>query len=781
MVKAPRRDLVRELVKREREQVTSRISFWRSQAFYQIYRLVPARFQWLIPGLQDWIQDLFRREEEAEAQAQAVAQAAIETSRVVVPPTDLLVPLLPEMTLIQGNRGRYQVLEFVGMRGQGRLYRGMQVSGRQAITLREYVLPKEQFPLQEIRYRQQLFSQTGGVTLADSRRQNLRLVEPWEAVSDQRDARCYLVSQGDLEQGVTLAHRLQRGAFSPTQVRQVLHQVLQTLEALHTQKFRLPGGQIRTGLAHGQLGLEHLLWVPVNSSGTPEELRFLIYVTDLGLWEFLFIPPGTERPTPSPRRDLVAVGYVGFQLLHGAASVDAYLDPKEERHWPAGVPTGLKEVILRLLELGSPFSDAAEARRVLAQVAMVPPGDGRAALTADPEAPLPPFRWWRWLPLPIVLGLGGLAWWLWPLLFPPQRTLFATPSREPLLCCMAEVANVPTGSFQYSGERGGTWAYVLQQVNLVQMGQSLTDEIQRLFPKLRLNFVPAASNRAALDALNQGQVDFAVTPLADQATQGELSANFAWAVEPVAYDGLAVVVVFSYARRRDSLPRYLNGQISTAQLRQLFTGQVTNWQALGGPDLPVRLYIPTDTEAVTLFEQRVLQEEGAIRNFRNLVAATPPTTLPRPRQGITITPLTSQELLRQIIRDFEQEQVGGIGFSTFSRVFGQCAGYPLAISTPDQPAVQALIQDNGRPIDPTINLCDKKGGYRLEPLTFSSGRYPLAYPLSVVYARDNSRPPLGAWFADLLRTTEAQRLLQKAGLVPLQTLDPINPVNLPTP
>ncbi|APB35225.1 ABC-type phosphate transport system, periplasmic component [Gloeomargarita lithophora Alchichica-D10] len=779
MVKAPRRDLVRELVKREQEQVTSRISFWRSQAFYQVYRLVPARFQWLLPGLQEWAQDLFRRQEAEEQEQAAAALSAVEAAGAIVPPADLRVPLIPEMTLIQGNRGRYQVQEFVGMRGQGRLYRGVQVNSRQVITLREYVLPTEQFPTQEIRYRQQLFSQTGGVTLADSRRQNLRLVEPWEAISDQREARCYLVSQGDLDRGMTLAQRLQQGAFSPAQVRQVLHQVLQTLEALHTQKFRLPGGQIRSGLAHGQLGLEHLLWVPVKSGGTPAELRFLVYVTDLGLWEFLFIPSGTERPISHPRRDLVALGYAGLQLLHGAASLHTYLDPKEERHWPVGVPSGLKEVILRLLELGSPFADAAEARRVVGQVHLGNPGEGRAALTADPEAPLPPFRWWRWWPLPLLLLVVGVAWWGWLRLFPAQRSLFTTPNREPLLCCMAEVANVPKGQFKYSGERGGTWAYVLQQVNLVQIGQSLTAEIQRLFPRLDLTFIPADSNQAALNALNQGQVDFAVTPLVDQTTTEGLGRDVAWAVENVAYDGLAVVVVFSYAQRRDSLPRYLNGQITLAQLRQLYTGQITNWQSLGGPNLPVRLYIPTDTEAVALFEQRVLQDEGSIRSFRRLVSLIPISR--RAQQVVTITPLTSQELLRQIIQDFEREQVGGIGFSTFSRVFGQCAGYPLAISEPGQPAVQALIQDNGRPIDPTTNLCDKKGGYRLKPATFASGRYPLAYPLSVVYARDNSRPPVGAWFTELLRTTEAQRLLQKAGLVPLQELDVLNPVNLPSP
>jgi hypothetical protein len=35
-------------------------------------------------------------------------------------------------------------------------------------------------------------------------------------------------------------------------VREVLNQTLQTLQFLHTQKLRLPSGQIRQGITHGQ-------------------------------------------------------------------------------------------------------------------------------------------------------------------------------------------------------------------------------------------------------------------------------------------------------------------------------------------------------------------------------------------------------------------------------------------------------------------------------------------------------------------------------------------------
>jgi ABC-type molybdate transport system substrate-binding protein len=44
--------------------------------------------------------------------------------------------------------------------------------------------------------------------------------------------------------------------------------------------------------------------------------------------------------------------------------------------------------------------------------------------------------------------------------------------------------------------------------------------------------------------------------------------------------------------------------------------------------------------------------------------------------------------------------------------------------------------------------------------------------LPVVYPRDNSRPPVGAKFAEMLQTQEGQQMLSKTGLIPLQPLPP---------
>lgn len=128
------------------------------------------------------------------------------------------------------------------------------------------------------------------------------------------------------------------------------------------------------------------------------------------------------------------------------------------------------------------------------------------------------------------------------------------------------------------------------------------------------------------------------------------------------------------------------------------------------------------------------------------------------------------EMLRKVIRSFEGEKVGAIAFAPLSKVFGQCSVYPLALVEGEKDPVHALVQDNSQPVNPTTDLCKDKGSYFPNLQVLKTGSYPLGYPLAVVYPRDNSRPPVGAKFAEMLQTQEGQQLLSKTGVVPLQPL-----------
>jgi ABC-type phosphate transport system substrate-binding protein len=416
--------------------------------------------------------------------------------------------------------------------------------------------------------------------------------------------------------------------------------------------------------------------------------------------------------------------------------------------------------------LGVPFESATAARQALLKLPPETPIVRVVSQVApdEEETVKPSFR-----PLFLFLGvlglvlLGSLIWFLLP---KPQETNAA--SDDLPLRYIKDVSAVPSGKFTYTGEIGGRWTDLEKQKNLVAQDKTFTEELTTRQPKLKLNYQPESSDNQAIQKVISGEKDFAISSLITQLPIELEQKEFA-------YDGLVVIVAFSYSQRENSLPASLNGQITFEQLRKLYTGEITNWRDLGGPDLPVKLYIPDETEAVRIFEQRVLKTDEKINAFRNLQRKEDQANWVTTSWMRVITRVAnSQKMLQSVIQDFEKadanKQIGAIAFSRLSQVFGQCSVYPLALVEGEKDPVQPLIQDNGQPINPTTDLCNDKGSYHPNFQVFKDRSYPLAYPLAVVYPRDNSRPPVGAKFADMLRTQEGQQLLGKTGLVPLYSV-----------
>ncbi|UBF30564.1 hypothetical protein K9N68_35905 (plasmid) [Kovacikia minuta CCNUW1] len=245
-----------------------------------------------------------------------------------------------------------------------------------------------------------------------------------------------------------------------------------------------------------------------------------------------------------------------------------------------------------------------------------------------------------------------------------------------------------------------------------------------------MQFTSSDSPTQAIAQVQSGHAAFAIVPLIEPLPD-DLEAT------TIAYDGLTFVIPFSYSKREKGLPAQLHGRLTLQQLQQLYTSNVENWRDLGGAALPVNLYLPKNQEAIAVFQQRVLQKYPVDRMGN------------RPD---SISVLPEFELLRTIIQDFESRQVGSIGFSSLSKVVGQCSVYPLAIQTQAQEPVQPVVLNNGKPIEPSTDLCDKKGSYRLSSELLKNGRYSLAYPIAIVYSRNNDRPPIGEKFAELFKT-----------------------------
>lgn len=680
--------------------------------------------------------------------------------------------ILAPKTEIRGKRGRYCIENLLNRRGLGRLYEGFEISKKQPVIIKEYLIPDRCFNQQEAKARKQTFEQLAGVNLADGRIHNFRLIEPWDAIADANEERCYLITTGNLNAGLTMRQYLaENGPINEIAILKILYQVLQSLESLHGQKFRLPSGQIVSGIAHGNINLDTLILRPNLSAKShkksPEknqesinkfsllETEFFIYLSDLSLWEYLFNPPPLENINPTVADDLNALGRIAFYMLLGKEinpETGQPFKPENDKLWPTDVNLDVKKYILVLLGIETNFATAEIARNAMPEM---PPemllNNNHQEITSETDKKAKFYRI-LWMIL-AGLGLIALALFIWSLL--GKTASRNVPENDWVMGSIADVSAIPPGKFTYTAEKNGTWTYTLLQKNLVSKGKTLAEVIQEYQPKLQLNYQPQTLPEDVINKVRSQEAEFGITTLTDN-LPGDLEDK------EIAFDGLLVFVNFSYVQREQGLPQALKGQITIEQLQQLYTGQITNWQQLGGPNLPVKLYIPTELEAIKIFEQRVLQNERYIADFRKLLE----------KDESPIIRISTFETLRRIIQDFESNGIGGIAFGTASKVFGQCSVYPLAIVVNNNKPnpIQALIQNNGIPVTPATDLCNQKGNYSLNIPLFKTKTYPLAYNVSVIYPRDNTRPRIGVKFVEVFRSQEGQHLLNKTGLVPLEPL-----------
>ncbi|MEO1401704.1 MAG: phosphate ABC transporter substrate-binding protein [Cyanobacteria bacterium J06635_1] len=653
--------------------------------------------------------------------------------------------LLPEQGQLVGKQGQYQIGCSVGRRGIGRLYEGMQLSSETPVTLQEYLLPERYFSPDEQRQYQEAFTSLAGLALADGRVQDVRIVAPLEAIADPSGERCYLITPATDRSPTLNRYCAQHGPFDNHTVLDILNQVLQTLTFLHQQKFTLPTGQVQTGVVHGNLSLESLLWV-----ADEKERDGFVYLTDFALWEKLFDPALVDRGQPDRQQDLMALGKVAFWLLNGA-TLDRYgqpLNPRIDHDWPNRTYAPLKTFILRLMGIEPSFDSAEAARKALLRL----PPEPIVSQWETREAEILPVRkaWYKRV-LPILItamilaALGSVGW----LLLRSRRPSYANSPLPP--CCLEAIDAVPVGDYVYATPVSAYWhpLFKTSSNTLARSTPTLFDRLQALHPDLSLVAHSTSSVEDAIATIQSGQAEFAIIPLINPLSEPlppDISATI------IAYDSLVPVVAFNYPERTKGLPDALNGEISVSQLKQIYTSEIDNWQQLSSFDLSVKRYWPNDPTAQAIFTQRILTK--------------PETLTPSPPHPLTLHSETMPTLtmLRWILQDFENNTIGSIGIAPLSQVFGQCSVYPLALTRKDS-SVSPLIFDNGKAIEPGSDLCDRKGSYHPNADALRDGTYPLTYPLAVVYPFDNTRPDIGKKLAELLLTQESQAYLTSMGMV----------------
>ncbi|WP_375328822.1 PstS family phosphate ABC transporter substrate-binding protein [Microcystis sp. BLCC-F210] len=324
--------------------------------------------------------------------------------------------------------------------------------------------------------------------------------------------------------------------------------------------------------------------------------------------------------------------------------------------------------------------------------------------------------------------LGGIAWWLLNKTFPnlnDRSNSSSSSSNNQISETLAAVKNVPEGLFNYGGST--TWAPIRKEVDFI---------IQQVWPKFRLVYTdPTAGTPgtgSGIRMLIENQLAFsqASRSLKDEEIQRAQQRGLTLKEVPVAIDGIAIAV-------HPDLP--VSG-LTITQLKDIYTGKIRNWQQVGGPNLAIIPYSrrKEDGGTVEFFIDQVLEKADFGSNIQYIYSTT--------------------SALRKV-----SQNLGGIYYASAPEVVPQCGIKTLPLGKSEN----KLVAPYQEPSIPSSQCPQKRN--QLNELAFQKGEYPITRRLFVIIKQNGQLDEqAGEAYADLLLTDQGQKLIEKAGFVPLR-------------
>ena len=294
------------------------------------------------------------------------------------------------------------------------LHLGKQQSTQEAVWIKTFSLPESA----ENQARRDYFRQIIDLNLNLGGGPDFRLIQLRDfAVTSQG---CHLVMQ-PIENALSLLDYLSKlGPLLPQQVKQFLHQSLESLRYLHTACPVIWPGGIERGICHGNLLFESFWIRPVPRACQIGSKDFQVYLTNLALWEQIFwldkSLASSSQTLGSLHGELRALGKIGTQLLVQSGE---YASQPELAHFLRRLSTQTERPFRTTEEalqaLRSLPNRVTSVSRVDSLPCDVSPSDPSAIVT-DESAPQPHepqvLSWLQKakLTLTVSVGLMGLSW-----------------------------------------------------------------------------------------------------------------------------------------------------------------------------------------------------------------------------------------------------------------------------------------------------------------------------------------------------------------------------------
>ncbi|MBD0390190.1 MAG: PstS family phosphate ABC transporter substrate-binding protein [Nostoc sp. C3-bin3] len=290
------------------------------------------------------------------------------------------------------------------------------------------------------------------------------------------------------------------------------------------------------------------------------------------------------------------------------------------------------------------------------------------------------------------------------------------------LLSKCNVPNLPEGTFNYGGST--TWAPIRKDVDTV---------LQNLCPRFVLRYTQPPSGQpgsgTGIRMLIDNQLAFSQSSRSVKAEENAEARQKGFSLKeiPVGIDGIAIAVNHNL-----NVPG-----LTVAQVKDIYTGKITNWQQVGGPNLPITVYSRTKEAGGTVefFVENVLNKE----NFGTNVSYIGTTT----------------EAVRKVAVNN-----GAIYYASAPEVVPQCTikSLPLGRSSGQ------FVPPYQEPFVPQ-SACPSKRN-QLNSQAFRSGDYAITRNLFVIVKQNGQTDQqAGEAYANWLLTPQSQELIEKAGFV----------------
>ncbi|MDF5737117.1 MULTISPECIES: PstS family phosphate ABC transporter substrate-binding protein [unclassified Nostoc] len=330
-----------------------------------------------------------------------------------------------------------------------------------------------------------------------------------------------------------------------------------------------------------------------------------------------------------------------------------------------------------------------------------------------------------------LMVIGGLLWWLLkPNLLSGnnvnsssnQNLNAGSKNASTNASTFQTVADVPTASFNYGGSTA--WASIRQLVD---------SQIQSDRPELQLRYIDPVNgspgSSSGIRMLLDGKLDFAQSsrPLTDEEQAIAKERGFTLEQRQVGMDGIAVVVNPSL-----NVPG-----LTVEQLQQIYLGKITNWDQIGGPNLPITPLSqrPEDADTLIFPSNSDLKGQALSSNVQYVYSTT--------------------EAVRQL-----SKTPGGVYYASARSVLPQCSVKALPLGrTSNQ-----LIPPYREPLVSPEQCLRQRN--QLNTQAIKNGSYPIIANLFVIIKQNKGREQqIGDAYAKLLLTDQGQKAIVQAGFV----------------